>query len=311
MDTKVEDLLSERRIVYEVVCGYDFLVPWAFERTPASSEDLQESYLRPVEECDLFVLIIGAQVTEPVIAECMRAKDLDKHILVFAKNVERRSQAVQLLLKQMDKKYAPFGLPEELRQQVKGAIDHLSALSLRSPRRKTLLPSILPQILPFVGKSDRFQVTPIIPRYSAGDCFLVRGADEKKTDLYKSGVTEDVSVPTNRIMEILDTGSDDPKTIVLNGRLQHVTPKWRWQFFEEKPDPTSEHGFAKQSHPQDPEVRELTAKLAGRFDFYWGAVDEVSMYLQKGWVVYYAEHGRCFLVPDRPRDLILMAKRKA
>jgi hypothetical protein len=308
MDTKVEDLLSERMTVYKRVCGYDFLVPWAFERTPASSEDLQESYLRPVEECDLFILIIGAQVTEPVIAECLCAKELDKHILAFVKNVERRSQAVQLLLKQIDKKYAPFGSPEELSQQVKEAIDQLSSLSLRSPRRKIVSPPILHQILAFVGKSDRFRITPIVPRHSFDDLFLIRGADEKKTDLYKSGVQEDVSVPTNRITEILDTGS--AKTIVLNGRLQHITPAWRWRFFEEKPDPTSEHGFAKRSHPQDPEVRELTTRLARRFDFYWGAVEEGPMYIQKGWVVCYAEDGRYFLIPDRVRDTILMARRK-
>jgi hypothetical protein len=310
MDTKVEDLLSGRMTVYEVVCGYDFLVPWAFERTPASSEDLQESYLRPVEECDLFILIIGAQVTEPVIAECLRAKEQDKHILVFVKKVERRSQAVQLLLKQIDKKYAPFGSPEELTQQVKDAIDQLSSLSLRSPRRKSEPPSILHHLHRFIGTSDRFRVTPIIPRYSSEDIFLVRAADEKTTDLYKSGVQEDVSVPTNRITEILDTGSNSPKTIVLNGRLQHITPTWRWKFFEEKPDPASEHGFAKRSHPQDPEVRELIKRLAGRFDFYWGAVDEIPMYIQKGWVVSYLGDGRYFLIPDRLRDTILMARRK-
>jgi hypothetical protein len=133
MRTAVEDLLSERMIVYDAVCSYDFLIPWAFERTPASSEDLEESYLRPVEESDLFILIIGAQATEAVIAESIRAKELDKHILVFVKKTEWQSQAVRLLLKQLDKKYATFASLEELRRQAKDAIDQISALSLRSP----------------------------------------------------------------------------------------------------------------------------------------------------------------------------------
>jgi Domain of unknown function (DUF4062) len=71
MRVAVDDLLSERTAVHEIVCSYDFLTPWAFERTPASSEDLEQSYLRPVEECDIFILVIGAQVTDPVIEESL------------------------------------------------------------------------------------------------------------------------------------------------------------------------------------------------------------------------------------------------
>jgi hypothetical protein len=195
MRTTVEDLLSERMTVYDAVGSYDFLIPWAFERTPASSEDLEESYLRPVEESDLFILIIGAQVTEAVIAESIRAKELDKHILVFVKKTERQSQAVRLLLKQLDKKYATFASLEELRRQAKDAIDQISALSLRSPRGRIGSPSILHQILPFVGKSVRFRVTPIIPRSASEDSFLVREADAQKVVLHKTGPQEDVYQP--------------------------------------------------------------------------------------------------------------------
>jgi hypothetical protein len=97
---------------------------------------------------------------------------------------------------------------------------------------------------------------------------------------------------------------------VLNGRLQHITTKWQWRFFEDKPDASSEHGFAKHSHTQDPEIGELISRLSGRFDFYWGAVDQVPVYLQREWVVCYAEQGRCFIISDPYRDTILMAKRK-
>lgn len=71
----------------------------------------------------MFILIVGAQVTDPVIAESLRAKELDKHILVFAKNVERRSQAVRLLLKQLDRKYAAFDSVRDLKTDTKKAID--------------------------------------------------------------------------------------------------------------------------------------------------------------------------------------------
>lgn len=212
---------------------------------------MEESYLRPVEESDLFILIVGVQVTDAVIAECIRAKELGKHILIFVKKVERQSQAVRLLLKQLDKKYTTFASPEELRQQVKEAIDQMSALSLRSPRGRISSPSILRQTLPFVGKSVRFRVAPIIPRSASEDLFLIREADAQKITLHKIGPQEDVSVPTNRVTEFLDVGTDGPKILVLNGRLQHITTQWQWRFFEDKPDASSEHGFAKQSHTQD------------------------------------------------------------
>src|SRR5437899_3324216 len=123
MNAQVEDLLAERRAVRDVVDSFDFLRAWAFERTPASSEDLDESYLRPVAESDLFILIVGAQMTDPVIAESLRAKELDKHILVFAKNVGGRSPGVRLLLQQLDKKYAQFDSVDDLKRQVKEAIE--------------------------------------------------------------------------------------------------------------------------------------------------------------------------------------------
>lgn len=310
MRVAVEDLLSERTAVHEIVCSYDFLTPWAFERTPASSEDLEQSYLRPVEECDIFILIIGSQVTDPVIEETMRAKELDKHILVFVKKVDRQSQAVRLLLIQLSKKYAIFNSPDELKRHVKEAIDQTSSLSLRSPRTKTSSSSILNQLSSFAGTGTHFRVTPIVPRSSPGVLFLVREANPQNVTLYKIGTQEKVCVPTSRITEILDTGAGAPRVLVLNGRLLLVTSKWRWQFFEDRPDPNSENGFARNSSLRDPVVLEFIERLKGRCDFYWGAVDELPTYMQKGYVVCYDDDGRFFFIRDSVRDLILVARRK-
>jgi hypothetical protein len=310
MRVAVEDLLSERTAVHEIVCSYDFLTPWAFERAPASSEDLERSYLRPVEECDIFILIIGSEVTDPVIEESIRAKELDKHVLVFVKKVARQSQAVRLLLTQLDKKYASFTSTDELKRHVKEAIDQISSLSLRSPRTKTASTSILHQLLPFVGTGTHFRVTPVVPRSASGDSFLVRDANPQTVTLYKTGPQEEISVPTSRVREILDTGADAPRVLVLDGRLQHVTSKWRWHFFEDRPDPNSDNGFARNSNLRDPVALELMERLKGRCEFYWGAVDEVPVYMQKGWVVCYDDEGRFFFIRDPVRDLILVTRRK-
>jgi hypothetical protein len=37
-------------------------------------------------------------------------------------------------------------------------------------------------------------------------------------------------------IEILDADPNEPEVLILNGRLQHVTEKWQWLFFEDKPD---------------------------------------------------------------------------
>ena len=171
-------------------------------------------------------------------------------------------------------------------------------------------PTILHRISAFVGTSTHFRVKPIVPRTSFRDSFLVVEANSQTVVLYKTGLNETVHVPTRRIIEILDADPNEPEVLILNGRLQHVTEKWQWLFFEDKPDANSELGLVRQSNPLDPNVVGLIDRLKGKLEFHWGTVDELSIYGQKGWVVFYDDEGRCFLVPDRDRDRILIAKRK-
>src|SRR5437588_13113284 len=74
LNPSIENLLDERKTVRRVVDSYRFLRSWAFEDAPASSEDLDESYLRNVEECDIFIVIIGREAKNPVAAEIRPAK---------------------------------------------------------------------------------------------------------------------------------------------------------------------------------------------------------------------------------------------
>lgn len=169
---------------------------------------------------------------------------------------------------------------------------------------------MLQQILAFVGTNTEFRVSPIMPRVAFRDSFLVIEANAQTVTLRKTDSNETVHIPTDRVVEILQSNPNLPKTLVLNGRLQHVTEKWQWLFFEGKPDSKSELGFVKQSNLQDPIVLALTDRLKGTFEFQWGAVDEISIHRQSGYVVFYDDEGYCFVAPDRYRDTILLAKRK-
>jgi Domain of unknown function (DUF4062) len=42
---------------------------WTFESAPADSDSLQESYLKHVRDCDIFVLLVGSDVSDPVVQE--------------------------------------------------------------------------------------------------------------------------------------------------------------------------------------------------------------------------------------------------
>jgi hypothetical protein len=171
-------------------------------------------------------------------------------------------------------------------------------------------PAMLQQISPFAGTSTQFRVSPIMPRAAFRDLFLVIEVNAETVALRKTDASETIHIPTARIIEILESNPNVPKVLVLNGRLQHVTEKWQWVCFEDKPDANSELGFVKQSSLQDPVAVALIDRLKGRFEFNWGAVDEISVHRQNGYVVFYDDEGYCFVAPDRYRDTILLAKRK-
>jgi hypothetical protein len=43
--------------------------PWLFEEAPAAADPLDEPYLRWVGRCDLFILLLGEDLTDPVRTE--------------------------------------------------------------------------------------------------------------------------------------------------------------------------------------------------------------------------------------------------
>ena len=64
-----EEMKSARRKAVQTLHDLPFSRPWAFEYTPANSEDVTGAYLRKVEEADFVVWLVGVNTTQPVIDE--------------------------------------------------------------------------------------------------------------------------------------------------------------------------------------------------------------------------------------------------
>jgi len=90
LNPSLEALREEIRVALEVVRSFSFLTPWAFEKAPSSFEDLDDSYFRNVEECEVVIVPVGSETSNSVASEVQRAIAKNKPILVFAKVVANR-----------------------------------------------------------------------------------------------------------------------------------------------------------------------------------------------------------------------------
>ena len=78
-----EELQWARNAAKDVIESLDFGKSWAFEFTPASSEDLEEAYLRKVSESDFVVWLVGNNTTDPVVNEINQCLASNRRLLVF------------------------------------------------------------------------------------------------------------------------------------------------------------------------------------------------------------------------------------
>ena len=124
MDKQVEDLSEERDAAVATIDSLPITRSWAFEYSPASADTADETYLDRVDDCDIFLLILGEELTDPVEKEYARAASLEKRRLVFAKNVEQRSPRAAAWLdeRRQEVKYDRFQGSEDLSDRVRAAV---------------------------------------------------------------------------------------------------------------------------------------------------------------------------------------------
>lgn len=135
-----KELEDERLIVQNLVNTDQFLsahcVPVLYELEPASPDNAVEGCLRSLDDCQVYLLIVGTEYGKRVgelsitHAEYRRAKEKDLPILAFIKGERsaERAEGVTALLSELDDdgfKYKRFGNVVELQKEVRSALAKL------------------------------------------------------------------------------------------------------------------------------------------------------------------------------------------
>ncbi|MDP9237928.1 MAG: GNAT family N-acetyltransferase [Chloroflexota bacterium] len=135
MDVTVDDLSAERESCRSTVNALAVTRAWTFENSPSSADPVDDTYLKKVDECDLFILILGGDLTDAVENEYARAVAKDKRRLVFVKTCGRSARASDWLSQRHDVKWQSFESADDLADHVRAAVvDEL----IKSHRRLNL-----------------------------------------------------------------------------------------------------------------------------------------------------------------------------
>lgn len=135
------NLQEARDTVCNCLINTEIFVPWAFEYTPASSERVDEGYLRKVKECDFFVWIPEKEISPPVEAEIREAINSKRHILVFPRDCAKRDNLVDEYIDKLKPltKYRCWKEPSELRKELRLAFRDEIIRSVRNiPRLRNI-----------------------------------------------------------------------------------------------------------------------------------------------------------------------------
>ena len=290
MNRAIEDLLGEREAARGAVDHFSpITTPWAFEAEPASPQPLLDFYLNGVKSSDLFVLLIGARITEPVKAEFDTALDHGKPMLLFAKVMPSRELEADQVLHSANVKYDLFVNATELREKLRRSLGvHLLTL-IRGEGEQSFGPGErAAQLRGYARYHTPVRTLPMIP-----DCpynsFHVKSINSGVITLEKDSNRQTLTVPVQRIEDVLVGGPNETPTLLLNGRLQWITVPEVWRFFPEKPFPgdAAGFGFAKVRSREDPGVPPQIASRCG-----WSLPERIPAHLAEGGAVFYDEDGK-------------------
>jgi formylglycine-generating enzyme required for sulfatase activity len=120
VSSAISGMEAERAAVKAAVEAIPLTRPWLFEFSSASSLPLEESYLSQVRRCDIFVLLLGHRVSEPVKLEVQTATDEAKPRLVFL-SASAPGEVVSYA-QSLDVKYATYADPDDLAAKVAEAV---------------------------------------------------------------------------------------------------------------------------------------------------------------------------------------------
>ena len=124
MRKEIEDLEPEREAAKRAIRKLPLLTrPWFFESSPATPDTARHVWLNGVKECGLFVLVLGRELTYPVLREYATARKLNKKRFVFLKMCER-TPATQKFIERIwgEVKTVNFNTADDLLVQVLWAL---------------------------------------------------------------------------------------------------------------------------------------------------------------------------------------------
>ena len=144
---------KEREIVERSIRSIPVARPWRFETTPASSQEVEASYLSKVRECDIFILLIGDSDSEAVRREYETALEASKPVLAFVAEVDRPPE-LQAFVASIRSKYGVYSEPDELYDAVKAAVLDEVIRRFRSAIRPEDTSKVIETVTPEVQTFD-------------------------------------------------------------------------------------------------------------------------------------------------------------
>jgi hypothetical protein len=127
------DIQWARDVAVEVLDKRSEFMPWAFEYTPASPQDVTDAYLDRVRNADLLIWLVGAETTEPVRNEVAEAVANRVRMIVVRLPAATRDDMTTSLLAEVRAlvKYSDASTPQELRDVLDKAISDEFVRALR------------------------------------------------------------------------------------------------------------------------------------------------------------------------------------
>ena len=124
-----------RQIAKEAIEEISFGRPWAFEQTPASSENPSSAYLRKVQEADFVVWLVGSETTQAVIEEINACIASGRRLLVFKLPAQTRDSHTESFLYTVRAyaKWKEVDSLEALKDHIRAAFADEVVRALRDP----------------------------------------------------------------------------------------------------------------------------------------------------------------------------------
>ena len=126
-----------RKVSFEVLNRRDWLTPWLFEQTPASSEPVVESYLSKVRAADLVIWLIERQTTQAVHNEISTALETGRRILMMRITPPPSDPETESLISQVGSKWDFVSDSADLRGKLQAALGDEIVRAWRTAGRST------------------------------------------------------------------------------------------------------------------------------------------------------------------------------